>query len=52
MYKKLWSLFLHTTLHCVKTIQKVCRPVSVFLQVGLPQGRSDKTITENCHGKK
>jgi len=32
MYKTPWSLFqvLHTTVHCVKTIQKVCRPVSDF----------------------
>ena len=32
MYKSRWSLFqvLHTTLHCVKTIQKVRRPVSDF----------------------
>ena len=30
MYKTRWSLYqvLHTTLHCAKTIQKVCRPVS------------------------
>ena len=49
MYKTRWSLFqvLHTTLHCVKTIQKVCRPVSDFLQVGLPRGRSDKTISSS-----
>ena len=49
MYKARWSLFqvLHTTLHCVKTIQKVCRPVSDFLQVGLPRGRSDKTISSS-----
>jgi len=49
MYKTPWSLFqvLHTTLHCVKTNQKVCRPVSDFLQVGLPWGRSDKTITSS-----
>jgi len=41
VYKTRWSLFqvLHTTLHCVKTIQKVRRLVSDF------QGRSDKTIT-------
>jgi len=47
MYKTRWSLFqvLHTTLHRVKTIQKVCRPLSGFLQV--PQGRSDKTITSS-----
>jgi len=38
MYKTRWSLF--QVLHCVKTIQKVCRPVSDFLQVGLPRGRS------------
>ena len=45
MYKTRWSLFQvsHTALHCVKTIQKVCRPVSDFLQV--PQGCSDRTIT-------
>ena len=34
MYKTRWSLHvfqvLHTTLHCVETIQKVCRPVSDF----------------------
>jgi len=34
MYKTRWSLHvfqvLHTTLRCVKTIQKVCRPVSDF----------------------
>ena len=49
MYKTRWSLFQvsHTALHCVKTIQKVCRPVSDFLQVGLPRGRSDKTITSS-----
>jgi len=49
MYKTRWSLFqvLHTTLHCVKTIQKVFRPMSDFLQVGLPQGRSDKTISSS-----
>ena len=29
----------------LKQIQKVCRPVSDFLQVGLPRGCSDKTIT-------
>jgi len=43
MYKTRWSLFqvLLTTLLCVKAIQKVCRPVSDFLQVGLLRGRSD-----------
>jgi len=32
MYKTWWSLFqvLHTTLHCVKTDQKVRRPMSDF----------------------
>ena len=39
------SLFLHSRIHCVKTIQKVCRPVSDFLQVGLLRGLSEKTIT-------
>jgi len=39
LYKTRWSLFqvLHTKLHGVKTVQKVCRPVSDFLQVGLPR---------------
>ena len=32
---------------CIKTIQKVCRPVLDFSQVGLPRGRSDKTITSS-----
>ena len=47
MYKTRWSLFqvLHTTLHCVKIIQKVRRPVTDFLQV--PRGHSDKTITSS-----
>ena len=31
----------------LKQIQKVCRPVSDFLQVGLPRGRSDKTISSS-----
>ena len=47
MYKTQWPLFLHTMLHCVKTIQKVCRPVSDILQVGLLWGCSDKLITSS-----
>jgi len=45
MYKTRWSLFqvLHTTLHCVKTIQIVHWPVSDFFTS--TAGRSDKTIT-------
>jgi len=36
MYKTRWSLMkvLHTTLHCVKTIQKAHRPVSDFFRRG------------------
>ena len=42
-----WSLFhvLHPTLHCVQTIQKVCRPVSDFVHV--LQRHHDKTITRS-----
>ena len=45
MYKTRLSLFqvLHTTLHCVKTIQKVRRPVSDFFTSNA--GTYDKTIT-------
>jgi len=54
MYKTRWSLFqfLHTTLHCVKTIQKVCRPLSDFLQVGLPPYHGDVVIKLLLHCQK